>query len=68
MQRRRVRTLLGHDPATAGGLMSPDFVCVYSQATRDEAIERIRRSTGPADALGLDLRDEQHHRLKGAIR
>ena len=30
VQRRRVETLLGYAPATAGGLMSPDFVCVYA--------------------------------------
>ena len=34
VQRRRVRALLGYDPATAGGLMSPEFVCVFSQATQ----------------------------------
>ena len=43
-QRRRVRALLGYDPATAGGLMSPDFVCVYAQATQAEALERVRMS------------------------
>src|SRR5690348_16657201 len=32
-QRRKVRTLSGFDPATAGGLMSPEFVCVYDSAT-----------------------------------
>ena len=57
LQRRRVRALLGYDPATAGGLMSPEFVCVYAQATRP------RRSSGSALALAgrvarLDLRDE----------
>ena len=46
--RRRVRALLGYDPATAGGLMSPDFVCVYSQASvgggaRTGARRRARR-------------------------
>ena len=40
VQRRRVRALLGYDPATAGGLMSPEFVCVYAQATAR------RRSSG----------------------
>ena len=41
-QARRLRTLLGYDPATAGGLMSPEFVCVYADATREEALERVR--------------------------
>ena len=39
-QRVKVRALLGYDPAEAGGLMSPDFVAVYRQATVGEALER----------------------------
>jgi CBS domain-containing protein len=67
VQQRRVRTLLGYDPMTAGGLMSPDFVCVYSQATREEALERVSRSTGPAEALAWVYVMNQRHRLRGAI-
>ena len=44
VQRRRCEALLGYAPATAGGLMSPDFVCVYGQATVGEALERVRRA------------------------
>ena len=43
LQARRVRALAGYDPATAGGLMSPDFICLYATATKREAVERIRR-------------------------
>lgn len=43
-QRRRVRALLGYDPATVGGLMSPELVCLFSQATAAEAIDRVRGS------------------------
>ncbi len=46
VQRRRVRALLGYDPATAGGLMSPEFVCVYAQATGAEALERVAALAG----------------------
>ncbi|HEV2591191.1 MAG TPA: CBS domain-containing protein, partial [Gaiellaceae bacterium] len=66
-QRRRVRTLLGYEPSTAGGLMSPDFICVYSQATREEALERIRRSTGSPDSVAWLFVMNQHRRLKGAL-
>jgi CBS domain-containing protein len=66
-QRRRVRALLGYDPSTAGGLMSPDFICVYAQATRDEALDRIRRSTSSPDSIAWIYVMNQHHRLKGAI-
>jgi CBS domain-containing protein len=67
VQQRRVRALLGYDPTTAGGLMSPDFICIYSQATHAEMIERIRRTTGPAEALAWIYVMNQRQRLKGAI-
>lgn len=51
IQRRRIRALSGHDEASAGGLMSPDFVALYTQATREEALERISVSRAPAEAL-----------------
>ena len=66
-QRRHVRALLGYDPATAGGLMTTDFVCVFSQATRDEVIERIRHSRAPADVLAWVFVMNERHRLRGAI-
>ena len=58
LQRRRVRALVGYDPATAGGLMSPDFICLYSTATKDEAIGRIQAQPGRGRFARLDLRDE----------
>jgi CBS domain-containing protein len=67
VQRRRLRTLLGHDPATAGGLMSPDLICLYSQATREEALDRVARSGYPADAITWLFVMNQARRLSGAI-
>jgi CBS domain-containing protein len=67
VQRRRVRALAGYDPATAGGLMSPEFVCLYAQATKREAIERIERSRAPADTLAWVYVMNLDRRLKGAI-
>jgi Mg/Co/Ni transporter MgtE len=67
VQRRRLRTLLGHDPATAGGLMSPDFICLYSQATREEALDRVARSGYPSDAIAWLFVMNQARRLSGAI-
>jgi hypothetical protein len=64
-QRRRVRALLGYDASTAGGLMSPDFICVYSQATREEVLERIRHSTGSPDSITWVYVMNQRRRLKG---
>ncbi len=67
VQRRRVRALAGYDPATAGGLMSPEFVCLYAQATKAEAIERVQRSRAPADTLAWVYVMNLDRRLKGAI-
>jgi CBS domain-containing protein len=67
VQRRRVRALLGYDPATAGGLMSPEFVCVYTQATQAEALERVRISPASAEALGWIYVMNTHRRLTGAL-
>lgn len=67
VQRRRVRALAGYDPATAGGLMSPEFVCLYAQASKREAIERIERSRAPADTLAWVYVMNLDRRLKGAI-
>ena len=67
VQRRRVRALAGYDPATAGGLMSPEFVCLYAQASKQEAIERIERSRAPADTLAWVYAMNLDRKLKGAI-
>jgi MgtE intracellular N domain/CBS domain len=66
-QRRRLRALLGYDPATAGGLMSPDFVCVYSQATPEEVLDRVRLSRSPPEALAWVFVMNAMRRLSGSI-
>lgn len=67
VQQRRVRALLGYDPATAGGLMSPEFVCLYSRATAAEALDRVRRRPVPADAAAWVFAMDQRRKLIGAI-
>ncbi len=67
VQARRLRTLLGYDPATAGGLMSPEFVCVYADATREEALERVQRSGLPPESLSWIYGMNTHRRLRGGI-
>ena len=67
VQRRRVEALLGYAPATAGGLMSPDFVCVYSQATVAEALERVRLSHAAPETLEMVFVMNTHRRLQGGI-
>jgi CBS domain-containing protein len=67
VQRRRLRTLLGYEPTTAGGLMSPDFVAVYTQATAGEALDRVRRTAAPADALAWVFAITTHRHYRGAV-
>jgi CBS domain-containing protein len=43
-KQRKVRTLLGFNPSTAGGLMNPDFISVRAGATVAEALAQVRRS------------------------
>ncbi len=66
VQRRRLRTLLGYDPLTAGGLMSPEFVAVYTQATQAEALDRVRRAAAPSGALAWIFAINTHRRYRGA--
>jgi CBS domain-containing protein len=65
--RRKVRALMGFDPAEAGGLMSPDFIAVYRQATVGDALDRVRRSTLPDEVLGTVWVMDAKHRFVGAV-
>lgn len=67
VHRRRIRVLAGYDAASAGGLMSPDFIVLYSQATQREAVERIRNSMAPSESLAAVFVVNMARRLKGQI-
>jgi CBS domain-containing protein len=43
-KQRKIRSLLGHNPSTAGGLMNPDFISVPADAAVSRALERVRSS------------------------
>jgi CBS domain-containing protein len=51
LQKSKVRQLLSYSADTAGGLMNPDFVSVPETATVADALEAIRTSRVPAEAL-----------------
>jgi CBS domain-containing protein len=66
-RRVKVRALLGYDPAQAGGLMSPDFLCLYRHATAAEALDRVRRADVRADQLTTIFVMDSHRRFEGAV-
>ncbi len=66
-QRRRVRALVGYDPATAGGLMSPEFICLDRHATAEEALDRVKRSPSGAELLTTVFVMDAHRRLEGSV-
>jgi CBS domain-containing protein/sporulation protein YlmC with PRC-barrel domain len=43
-KQRKIRSLLGHNPSTAGGLMNPDFISVAADTTVSRALDRVRSS------------------------
>jgi CBS domain-containing protein len=43
-QRRQIEALLGYNPSTAGGLMSPDFISLVAEDSVARAIEKVRSS------------------------
>jgi len=50
-QRRRIETLLGYNPSTAGGLMSPDFIRLSPSDTVAAALDSVRASDESAGTL-----------------
>ncbi len=42
--RHRIETLLGYNPSTAGGLMSPEFIALDEGASAADALARVRAS------------------------
>ena len=66
-QQRKIRTLLGYNPATAGGLMSPDFVSVRESASVAQALDALRRTELPEETVTTVLLVDDSGRLRGLI-
>jgi CBS domain-containing protein/sporulation protein YlmC with PRC-barrel domain len=43
-EQAKLRSLLTHNPSTAGGMMNPDFVQVPAETTAGRALDRVRSS------------------------
>jgi CBS domain-containing protein len=67
IQQRKVRTLLGFNPSTAGGLMTPDFVYLSERGTVKRALEEIRRSSLEPEELAVIFTHDSEKKLTGAL-
>jgi CBS domain-containing protein len=66
-QRRQIESLLGYNPSTAGGLMSPDFIALGEDCSVEQALERVRSSDiAPALLTTIYLHDSGQ-RLSGSV-
>jgi Mg/Co/Ni transporter MgtE len=66
-QQRKVRTLLGYNPGTAGGLMNPDFVAARETDTVAHALDELRRTELPEETVGTVLVVNGENHLSGVI-
>jgi len=66
-KQRKIRSLLGYNPSTAGGLMNPDFVSVPSDATAGQALARIRASDLGPQQISVVCVVDQRGKLVGAL-
>jgi CBS domain-containing protein/sporulation protein YlmC with PRC-barrel domain len=66
-KRRKLTSLLGHNPSTAGGLMNPDFVSAPSMATVSQAIAQVRASELGPQQVSIIIVVDDHGVLAGAV-
>jgi CBS domain-containing protein len=66
-QQRKVRSLLGYHPETAGGLMNNEFVALPAELTVEEALSRLRAMV-EVPAVLTDVFVVEGDRLVGALR
>jgi len=62
-----VRELLEFDPATAGGMMNPEFVFVGENSTREEVVEWLRRQDRNLDQLDTIVLLDNNVQYSGAV-
>ena len=65
---RKVRTLLGFHPSTAGGMMGLDFLCLDGRTAVGAAIAAVRDSDLAPESLQTIFTHNGDGRLSGAIR
>jgi CBS domain-containing protein len=66
-QRLQIEGLLGYNPSTAGGLMSPEFIAIAEERTAAAALERVRASEIAPETLTTVLLNDAEGKLSGSI-
>lgn len=66
-QQRQIRALMGYNPETAGGLMSPDFVVVGRGDSVGAALDRVRTADFEPEALNTVYLNDAVGHLDGSV-
>jgi CBS domain-containing protein len=66
-QRRQIEALLGYNPSTAGGLMSPDFISLDPADTVAQALAKVRASKLGAGTLTTVFLLDGEGGLQGSV-
>ncbi|MHB1710393.1 MAG: magnesium transporter MgtE N-terminal domain-containing protein [Acidimicrobiales bacterium] len=66
-QQRKVRALLSYNPETAGGLMSPDFLCLPETACVGDALAAVHESTAPPETLNVVFATDAQGNVVGSV-
>lgn len=66
-QQRKIRTLLGYNPATAGGLMSPDYLALPETRTVTDALDQLKHTTLPEETVTTVLVLDADQHLTGVV-
>ena len=66
-QRLQIEALLGYNPSTAGGLMSPEFISLAESETAATALGRVRSSEIAPETLTTILLSDAEGKLSGSL-
>jgi CBS domain-containing protein len=66
-KQRKLKTLLGYNPSTAGGIMNPDFVSIGAAAAASDALARVRASDLGPQQVSIVCITEEGGTLAGAV-
>ena len=65
-QQRKIRALLSYNPETAGGIMSPDFLCLGEDTEVRDVLDAVRASKAPPEALAVVFARGDDERVTGS--